>query len=490
MIKKCYDRYMNVSDIQRHSGVVLIWRIVLTLIGFLSTIYFARVLGASVLGSYFLFLAYLGIFELIMDGGFGQALVKRVSEGLDRDAFFSAFLVQRSMFLIGSMLLLMMFKNNFVDLGDSGLFNWLLMALLVLFFSGIVKYGVYGIGKTGAFVSIKSISTVIVILIQVVAVYLGLNAVGLAGGYAAGMLIGGVLGLHFFNLRFKRFKWWHFKSLLSFSFWILLTSGGGIVFAHADTVLIGYFLDNADVGVYKIAFQFTGIAIITSTALQTALYPKVSRWGKVDEIDLVEKSLTRAFTYSLLLAVPVFIGGILFSDKLLYFFYGADFARGEVALIILLAMQIVNIFRYFLLMYLNALNYPKEAFKVTIIASILNIVLDVVLIPIFGINGAAIATLATMVINALLAHRALSKLMTIRIGSNSLINIVKASIAMALFIGIYRVFVTLSNVWLMLIPILVGTILYSILLLKLDKSILDELQQITIQLGLTWPRWL
>ena len=141
-------------------------------------------------------------------------------------------------------------------------------------------------------------------------------------------------------------------------------------------------------------------------------------------------------------------------------------------------------------MYLNALNYPKEAFKVTIIASVLNIVLDVLLIPIFGINGAALATLATMVINALLAHRALSKLITIRIGSDSFINIVKASITMALFAVIFRVFVTLSNVWLMLIPILLGAILYSILLLKLDKSISNELQQILIQLGLPWPRWL
>ena len=55
--------------------------------------YFARAVGAGVLGAYFLFIAYLGIIGLMADGGIGGAAVKRISEGEEPDAYFSAFVV-------------------------------------------------------------------------------------------------------------------------------------------------------------------------------------------------------------------------------------------------------------------------------------------------------------------------------------------------------------------------------------------------------------
>jgi O-antigen/teichoic acid export membrane protein len=72
---------MNVSSIQRQSVISLFSTIALTGIGFLSTIYFAHTLGPAPLGAYFLYLAYFGIFNLVGDGGFGGAAVKRISEG-------------------------------------------------------------------------------------------------------------------------------------------------------------------------------------------------------------------------------------------------------------------------------------------------------------------------------------------------------------------------------------------------------------------------
>ena len=59
----------------------LIWQIAFTFIGFLSTMYFARAVGAEVLGAYFLFVAYFSIIGLMTEGGFGGAATKRISEG-------------------------------------------------------------------------------------------------------------------------------------------------------------------------------------------------------------------------------------------------------------------------------------------------------------------------------------------------------------------------------------------------------------------------
>ena len=55
--------------------------------------YFAHTVGAGVLGGYFLFMAYFGIINLVSDGGFGGAAIKRISEGEEQDAYFSAFFV-------------------------------------------------------------------------------------------------------------------------------------------------------------------------------------------------------------------------------------------------------------------------------------------------------------------------------------------------------------------------------------------------------------
>jgi O-antigen/teichoic acid export membrane protein len=49
--------------------------------------------GVEVLGAYFLFVAYFSIIGLMTDGGFGGAATKRISEGEEPDAYFSAFVV-------------------------------------------------------------------------------------------------------------------------------------------------------------------------------------------------------------------------------------------------------------------------------------------------------------------------------------------------------------------------------------------------------------
>ena len=474
---------LKINPVQRQSIISLFWQIAFTAIGFLSTMYFAHTVGAAILGAYFLFTAYHGIFNMVSDGGFGGAAVKRISEGEEPDAYFSAYFVLRLLFTIIVVLALLVFRDNFVDLNTSGMFIWLLLALLVSVLAGPISSGVAGTGKMGIRTTCAGIGNISRIILQVLAIYLGYEAAGLAGGAVAGVLVAAIIEFRFFDLRFVRFKLHHIKSLSIFSFWLFLTSGGVLVFSQADTVLIGYFMENADVGVYRIALQFTMVATFTTYAIRHTLFPKVSRWGKSGEIGLVEESLARGISYSLILAVPVFIGGVLLGDKLLYFFYGVEFAKGYTTLMVLLAVQVVNVFQYFFTMYLDALDYPKESFKVTTIGVVANIVLNIALIPIMGISGAAIATLVTMTLNAVLAKRALSRLITIKMERRSLLNIMVASVVMGVLVGGYRVLVPLSNVWVTLLAVVVGVVAYSVLVLKLDRKIYGELKEIMMQMN-------
>jgi len=464
--------------------VSLIWQIALTFIGFLSTMYFAHAVGAGVLGAYFLFLAYLSIIGLVIDGGFGEAAIKRISEGEEQDEFFSAYVVLRSIFITMAALALIAFRSHFVDLNNSGTFIWLLLALIVGLFGGAVSMGIQGCGKIGISSTAGFIGNVSRIIIQVIAIFLGFGVAGLAGGFVVGTLVGYVVQLHFFDLHFVRFGWKHIKSLSKFSLWIFLISGGMIVFSTADTVMIGYYLNDADVGVYRIVLQFTSLAAFTTGALQSTLFPRVSRWGKIGETGLIEESLSRAITYSLVLAIPMFAGGVLLGDKLLYYFYGAEFGTGYMTMVVLFLLQIVNIFQGFFTTYLITLEHLKDLFKITVVAIAANIALNAALIPVIGIVGAAIATLVTMLFNTILAMWVLSKIITIKVEYSSLLNILKAAVVMSLLVGGYRILVPMSNVWLALVPVVLGGVVYSILILKFDSKLYDSLKEIMNKMNL------
>jgi len=179
----------------------------------------------------------------------------------------------------------------------------------------------------------------------------------------------------------------------------------------------------------------------------------------------------------------------LLGDKLLYFFYGADFVN-YTTLMILFAVQIINIFQYFFTTYISAMNQLKELFKITVVAVGINIALNAALIPAMGISGAAVATLITMSLNAVLARRVLARRITLRVEYSSLLNIFKASAVMGTIVGVYRLVVPLSSVWLALIPIVLGGVVYVVLILKFDKKIYEELKGIMLQMNVAWPEWL
>ena len=227
------------------------------------------------------------------------------------------------------------------------------------------------------------------ILFQVGGVFLGFGVAGLAGGFAGGLIVGGIVNFRYLDLKLVRFRMSHIKNLTGFSFWIFLTASGSLVFSYADTVLIGYFMRTLLMSESIVpAFQLTGVATFTTLAFHTVLYPKISAWESQGNFISIEKALSRAFTYSLLLAIPVCIGGWILGERLLFFLYGSSFTAGTPALFLLLLVQVVNVFMYLGTMSLNSLNHPKGAFLVTAIAAVVNIILDIAsLFRLWGLPG-------------------------------------------------------------------------------------------------------
>jgi O-antigen/teichoic acid export membrane protein len=481
---------MKISSIQRQSVISLSTTIALTAIGFISTIYFAHTLGPAPLGAYFLFLAYFGILNLIGDGGFGGAAVKRISEGKEPNEYLSAFAFIRIALLALSVSLLLVAEPYFKDLTSSGVFFWLLLALILSVFSSIAGIGVYGAGKVGLYQISGFVDALVRTIFQIIAVFLGFGIAGLTGGFVGGLVAGGVMNLQYIDLRLVRFRISHLKNLFGFSFWIFLTASGSLVFCYADTILIGFFMSNSDVGIYRTAFQLTSVATFATLAFHTVLYPKISNWGIKGQIAEIENSLARAWTYSLFLAIPTCIGGWILGDKLLYYLYGESFVEGAPALFFLLLVQVVNVFMFLGTMSLTALNRPKDAFWITVIAAIVNILLDLALIPIIGITGAAVATLIAMTLNAIGALILLSRIITVKFEYKPIKNILYAAVLMGIFLLFVHFILPLTHVLVIVGVVILGAAIYTLVLFYRDQEIHDEIMNLSVNLGIPWPKWL
>jgi O-antigen/teichoic acid export membrane protein len=485
-----FHQFMNMEPVKRQSLIHIGVNIAITGVGFLSTFYFAHVLGPSVLGAYFLFLAYFGIFNLIADGGFGGATAKRMSEGKDKEEFYSASAALRLMLLVVSLVILLVFRPYLVDLNSSDLFGWLVVALIVNLPFGIAAGGNYGLGKAGVVQGSNLLNNLTRIVFQVIFVFLGFQLAGLAGGFIAGLGAGFLFNYRYLEVRFCRFSLVHMKSLFTFSFWIFLAASALFILTTADVVFIGYFMSNADVGIYRVAVQLASLGVFVALALENVLFPRFSRWNEERNHEIIATSLSKAYTYSLVLAVPFCVGGWLLADKLMYYLYGEAFTSGTLALMVLLPLYVIYVFQFLQIMTLNALNHPKDTFWITSLIVLVNIVLNILMIPVIGITGAAIATFISILISAILGYLVLGKYLSVKIEKKPLLHILGAVAVMALVIGGLRLVVPVVNLGYLFGLVIIGAAVYFVLLFRIDRGIHDELKEIIIQMGIIWPNFL
>ena len=249
-------------------------------------------------------------------------------------------------------------------------------------------------------------------------------------------------------------------------------------------------MDNGDVGVYRVALQLTTAGTFLTAAIAGTLTPKFSNWSAKGDLTQIPGILTKSVTYGLLLAVPTAAGGILLSDRLLYFFYGAEFAAGGAACAILLLLQIVNVFMVFLGTTLSAIDHARQSFYASGSAALLNVALNVLLIPIIGIEGAAVASLVSITLNAVLLWYYLRQHLSVRCDLRAAGHILLSALLMAAVILVYMQFVPLTNIFLVLVPVAIGAVLYFVVLFRLNREIHDEIADLAKQFGLPWPHWL
>jgi O-antigen/teichoic acid export membrane protein len=469
---------MNINPIQRQSLLTLGSLVSVTIIGYIATIYFAHYLGPAPLGAFYLFLAYYGIFDLIGDGGFGGAAVKRISEGKEQNQFFTAYVILRVILLCISIVIFVIIYPFLPGIQTNELFYWLIIALIIGTIFSVIGTEVYATAQVGVLQVSSFVNTTLKIIFQILAVFVGWGVGGLAAGFIAGMVAATVINFKFLRLSFSRFNRLHLQQLFSFSLWTFLSSGGSLIFSYADTILIGFFMTESDVGIYRVAFQLASVSSLIVLTFHTVLFPRISKWHAENNISHIELSLSKAVTYCLVFIIPITIGGTLLSKNLMYYLYGASFESGANVLIILFFVQIANIFMYLFTMCLNAINKPRESFIVTSVSAGLNIIFNIVLIPVFGIIGAAAATLLSMSINTILAQIVLRPVVKFKPELKAVYHIMVSSAIMAFVVMAYVYYFPILSFISLFTIITLGAIVYFAVLLVLDSDINCEVKNL------------
>ena len=176
---------------------------------------------------------------------------------------------------------------------------------------------------------------------------------------------------------------------------MLISSSLFLVISWSDTLMLGYYLTEDRVGVYRIVFKIATLITFAQFALNTVVAPMVSALH--EKGTALDELTTKVARLNLITAGPIFVGIVLFGPWLIGMFGVSTASAAYPWLVILAFGQLINAFAGPGLNILNMTGYEKSARNTMLVVVVLNVLLNLLFIPTLGPLGAAISTTATMV---------------------------------------------------------------------------------------------
>ncbi len=164
-----------------------------------------------------------------------------------------------------------------------------------------------------------------------------------------------------------------------------------IIYSYVDSLMIGYFLTATDVGYYRAAYTIV-FAIVGLLSMTDVLLPVFTQLEGKD----LGNAVNRLAKYTSAIAFPAAVGLAFLSEDIIKAVYGVDYLAGAIPLAILSLVLIPASFNYLFTVF-SAKELPQYPAYLIIVSMVVNVILNYVLINIFGISGAAIATFISRV---------------------------------------------------------------------------------------------
>ena len=403
-------------NIAKGTGIVLFGIIISKFLGYLYRIIIAR-LGPEAYGELSLGLAGFGILSIVSILGLDMGVLRYISiyksknqnEQIKGTITFAMKTTVTIAIILG--ILLFIFANQ-ISTFFFHTENITILIKIIAFALPFEAMRVIAVNTFKAFSKIQyDVYTRILtentlkIILTLIFIQLGLSVTGAILAFTLSIIISTIFSLTIlqtkvFKLTNKIKSICKRKEVLLYSIPLLFNSLTIMIITWIDTLMLGFFRTTAEVGVYNAAIPTAKLILILPTAMIGLFIPTISEY--LDN----KTQLKRLFyiTTKWLLIINLFFisMAIIFSQNILNILFGSQYIAGYIALTILISGYFINGLVYTSRDILMLLKKSKIILIATLIGGTLNIMLNYYLIPIYGFNGAAVATAISLIVLSLI----------------------------------------------------------------------------------------
>jgi O-antigen/teichoic acid export membrane protein len=393
--------------IAKNTGVLLTAQVLRHLIGFFYMMYTARYLGAAGFGILSFALAFTAIFSILTDFGLQPLTIREVARDKTLAPKYLANLSAMKIVLVIATFGLIAITINLLGYPQETIKVVYLVTLSIVLNSfTTMLYSIFQAYERMEYQSLGQIINAAVMLTGVIlAMKLGLSVVGFALLYFLSSIV--CLAYSFFVLKMRFFslflQWSHRKVEIDWDFWKATAKeaipfGLGmffvIIFYWIDSVMLSVMKGDEVVGWYNVAYRMVLVLLFIPQTFIAAIYPAMSASYKTS-VDSLQSSHEKSFKYLTIIGVPIAIGTTLLAQRLVLSVFGKSYTNSILPLQILVWSAVFIFMSITFGNLFNCLNRQSIVTKITGICVLVNVALNIILVPKFSLIGASIATVMT-----------------------------------------------------------------------------------------------
>ena len=368
-----------------------------------------RYLGPELYGTFGVIIALLTISETLLLRGMREAVTKFTSEDeKSASSIKNKALEIQTVFSLLVFIFLISLAPLIADkLNDQSLVDYIRLLAFIIPVMGL--YSVYAGHLTGIRAFGKQAKTgVVYSLTKVFAVFalvfIGLKINGAILGYLIAALIGMLVAKHYCVFKTVTKNDFRTSKLIKFAVPLIIYSIGFVLLMNIDLLFVKAMLvDNAKTGFYTSATTLARTPYFIFIALSATLLPSISKSTANNDFKLTNKYINQSLRYLLLLLIPGAFLVSATSKNLISLVYTAKYINAAPSLSILIfGLTFLSVF-VILTTIITASGKPKVSMIVALMLVPIDIVLNLTLIPIYELKGAALATTITAFIGLVIA---------------------------------------------------------------------------------------
>lgn len=293
--------------------------------------------------------------------------------------------------------------------------QWFSIFIPLFVFSGFFHGIILAYEKVGWYSFIGNILAPLMQVISLVVFifFIGLNIESIVFSYNFGFLVTFLAA--FFVSKYaikeifkkpnieKKEKYKLNKELFSYSWPIMFLGVVTYLFAFIDSFTIGYFKNATDVGIYNVAVPLSYLLLIAPGLFLQPFLPVITKEYSKGNFNLIKDLSKQIGKWIFIFNIPILIILILFPGAVINLLFGSAYIQAENSLRFLA----IGFFFYSIFLISENLLSMIGKSKITLfnllISSIVNISLNIILIPKYGISGAAFSTMLSYVLWGILS---------------------------------------------------------------------------------------